>query len=135
MSKRVNMKAPIRAFIATWTDQKLHDVYAFNQDGRMMYTFTCCCLLGVATSEILHSGACTNFRVHYSNVDELRLNRLGNAAEGAYLALGDGGANAEERDYLRQVRLSPMLRAEIRRRSLTTPSTIPQLEEVLVVKK
>jgi hypothetical protein len=37
-----------------FSDQKLVDVYAFNEDRRMSYRNACCCLLGVTGADVLH---------------------------------------------------------------------------------
>jgi hypothetical protein len=51
------MYEPIRAFIReNWSDQKLAEVYAFNQDGKMNREHNCCCLLGVTFASRLHTG-------------------------------------------------------------------------------
>jgi hypothetical protein len=44
----------IEWFVKHWPEQKLHDVYAFCQDGRMDFYNPCRCLLGVFGSKTLH---------------------------------------------------------------------------------
>jgi len=44
----------IAAFVKEWPDQKLYDVYAFCQDGRMDFQHCCKCLLAVFGSDVLH---------------------------------------------------------------------------------
>src|ERR1700734_1934134 len=46
--------ACIASFVKTWPDQKLFDVFAFCQDGKMNYGHYCKCLLGVFGSRFLH---------------------------------------------------------------------------------
>lgn len=120
-------KAIIRAFIrANWSDLRLHEVYAFNRDGKMTYFNSCCCIMGVTDESLsLHTGsigpACERVLNHY---DEARELPHGIAAEGAYHQLGYN-LNSQlgylndlplDPDQVRQERLSAILRAEIRRR-------------------
>lgn len=144
-------KRVIRAFVrAHWSDQKLHDVYAFNRDGRMTFQNSCACILGVTGSDVLHDdvqicpeshedpfGSVTG---HYSR---LRKTLPGACeAEVAYQQLGYRvifkssvvceiqQTSGDDNIITRQNILSAILRAEIRRRSrATAPASAP--EEVL----
>lgn len=141
-------KQQIRSFIrANWDDQKLHDVYAFNADGKMSYFSGCNCLMGVTLSNKLHHRMCDEVKLlvscwdlvtgtylpqfgsHYS-----RAHALPDAknAERAYHNLGHGSVVSlygEESPYSmasdgrRKRRLSAILRAEIKRRSRLNPVT------------
>lgn len=42
-------------FVRTWTDQKVAEVIAFNDDGRMEYNCCCGCIRGVTLSTTLHT--------------------------------------------------------------------------------
>ncbi len=111
-AKAINMtlrecKQAIRSFIRQhWDDQRLASVYAFNRDGKMTYYDPCGCLIGVSLSDVLHEED-EDFQCgdHY-----LRAQHLAGAveAEMAYCGLASFG----ERHTL----LSPILRAEIKRR-------------------
>lgn len=112
-------KNAIRYFIrAHWDDQRLHDVYAFNRDGRMKFIYPCCCLLGVTQAAVLHE-RCDGLS-HYLPAKELP------GAEEAELAYGRLRCfgfpvglklSVEHMDALLQRRLSAILRAEMRRRN------------------
>ncbi len=123
-------KATLRQFIRdNWDDQRLHDVYAFNADGKMSFFSGCNCLLGVTLAQSLHKDMCDEFATsiragsmpvnHYTLAHQLH-NATG--AEIAYRSLGflkEGHYSflyTPEADLLRQRRLSPILRAEIKRR-------------------
>lgn len=110
-------KAVIRAFIrANWNDQKLHDVYAFNRDGRMHFTSVCSCIIGVTGASTLHD-VCTS--AHYHSVKLFTPGAW--QAEVGYRVLHHSrfdGVSIEGSWHpkLAQVRLSAMIRAEMRRR-------------------
>jgi hypothetical protein len=129
----------IAAFVETRTDQKLHDVYAFCEDGRMEFDSFCRCLLGVFGSETPHEWCSARdgrgIPYHYSAIK-----RLPGMAEIelAYCQLGfnetdeldewefevEGGfpiSGPEEQ--LRNLRLLGILGAEITRRELAKPET------------
>jgi hypothetical protein len=82
-------KKIVKEFVSHWTDQKLCEVLAFCEDGKMRYYSWCGCLLGVASSRVLHT-FCYD-PVHY--IDYKR-NYLGAAiAERAYFHMaGDAKA-------------------------------------------
>jgi hypothetical protein len=113
-------KQTLRQYIRRFDDPKLAAVYAFNSDGKMEYANTCSCLRGVASSAVLHHIKCRGD--HYFRIGFDPATRC---AEHAYLALGwsfeyefedYGFAGSAFRDDLRRVRLSAILRAELRRR-------------------
>jgi len=117
LSKQLSMaRKDIRAFIQThWSDQKLHDVYAFNADGKMRFGSTCCCLMGV-TLTTPHIRECPQPIVpnHYFRAQLLP---GGHEAENGYRLFGFFKTFGCSSDALRRVRLSALLRAEIRRRA------------------
>jgi len=125
LNKRISeSRKVIRAFIQKhWDDQRLHDVYAFNADGKMRFASSCCCLMGVTLAETLHSNCqCIYNRLldaHYFKAQRLP---GGLAAEEGYRVLGyylytrGSTPRIQVSDELRRLRLSALLRAEIRRR-------------------
>lgn len=120
-------KQAIRSFIrAFWDDQKLHEVYAFNADGKMEHDDPCGCIRGVTLAETLHTldftGMCPygNGCLHYSQC----CSGTAMYAEHGHLRIGyrtDADFNYEDEDrdsdLLRQRRMSAILRAELRRRA------------------
>ena len=49
-------RAVVKKFVSErWGDQKLAEVLAFVEDGKMDYGNGCCCLLGVDSSDNLHT--------------------------------------------------------------------------------
>lgn len=87
--------AAIKAYTTAWSDQKIAEVYAFAQDGKLGYTNPCCCIIGVGSSGNLHtefnSVACRNSLggcLHYKF--EREANPLAATAESAMLTLGFG---------------------------------------------
>src|SRR5580704_7531548 len=52
-----NARAIVRDYISDWTEEKLCQVLAFCQDGKMQFCDSCSCLLGVASSDVLHTSA------------------------------------------------------------------------------
>lgn len=141
-------KSPVRAFLRLFSDQRLAEVYAFNQDGHMHYADPCTCLCGVFSAKSLHirtlNGLCPesiSMAVHY---DEAKYIEEGYCAERGYALLGavpgyvlTFGEFAIHYDHttdtLRRVRLSPMIRAEMRRRErLLLPSQ--ELQECAAIR-
>lgn len=108
-------KHAIRTFIREhWSDQKLHEVYAFNRDGKLDAGNPCGCILGVSLSERLHQDRCS--AGHYMEAH----NKLSGAsfAEQAYMSLSWVGVTGELSGVsLRGRRLSAILRAEMRLRA------------------
>jgi hypothetical protein len=130
-------KAAIRPWLHLFTDQRLAEVYAFNQDGHMRYNDPCACLCGVFSAKSLHAriGAqrCPEARdgfVDFPHYELARRHHEAGCAEAGYYALGvthgfvlipnsyasTATPFTPHSDALRRVRLSPMLRAEMRRR-------------------
>jgi hypothetical protein len=110
-------KQLIRRWISErFSDERLAQVYAFNQDGRMQYSSPCACLLGVTTAKHLHSWGDGCWATHYRV-----LKQVGADAELAYnyLAYVDrlGRFRFEGVEQLRQRRLSAILRAQMRIRA------------------
>jgi hypothetical protein len=58
-------KTAVREDIRTFTDQKLAEVYAFNPDGKMSYGDGCACIIGVASSDVLHFNDAERSTWHY----------------------------------------------------------------------
>lgn len=105
----------IATFLKTWSDQKLADVYAFCEDGKMYFYKPCICLLGVASSQVLHTERCEV--PHYSRLRaqpgmpdvEMAYRDLSKGARGP----GRGGSAQKMRDR----RLLKLLSAEMDRRT------------------
>jgi hypothetical protein len=119
---------------ARFSDEKLANVAAFNQDGKMTFRNPCGCLMGVTHSETLHMGGNCD-RKHYwlarrQDLAQTRpfaplflSSRIGRA-EKAYIFLGHSPcfSNCFGDDELRRRRFAAILRAELRRRdSQATP--------------
>lgn len=85
----------VREFVSRWSAQKLFDVLAFAQDGKMDYVLPCCCLLGVSTAIVLHEWIqgltgnvnCPDWEGHMAAFDASKFAGDGNV-EQAYLILG-----------------------------------------------
>jgi hypothetical protein len=127
LSERLSdSRKAIRAYIQNhWDDQRLHDVYAFNADGKMRFASSCCCLMGVTKTEALHEKSCNDHFEKQLDSHYYLAQRLpgGVAAEEAYRTFGYYFTKVGKTlvvhtsDELRRVRLSALLRAEIRRRA------------------
>src|ERR1041385_9011185 len=109
-------KQLIRRWISErFSDERLAEVYAFNQDGRMRFLDPCGCLLGVTGSHALHqsNGKCD--QQHYRDLytEKLAIN-VGYAYNllGYFNALGGFCG-----DDLRRIRLGAILRAQMRIRA------------------
>jgi hypothetical protein len=103
----------VNSFIHSWSEQKLCDVLAFCEDGRMDFDKLCCCLLGVASSQVLHiecNQDVTSQNHHYMVLR--RENPEAIAAEEAYYLLGGPLDDQQSRD----AHLCKILRAELARR-------------------
>lgn len=108
----------ITSFIHPHSEQKLCDVLAFCEDGRMNSRNGCRCLLGVFSSAVLHDHCLHPLHVpgHYYTLKETR---GASTAEAAYIRLG---AEAEELMFraegqkLRDHHFLKILRAELARR-------------------
>ena len=127
-------KQLIRRWISErFSDERLVEVYAFNQDGRMRFQSACDCLLGVTGSSTLHQPEdCPdrNWPAHYFRI---RYNggQFALDAEQAYNLIGWVGRQFFDgcSDQLRQRRLSAILRAQMRIRARARQ---PEAESVAV---
>ncbi len=111
-------KQAIRSFVRQhWDDQRLHDVYAFNRDGKMDDFSCCACLIGCTLAKSLHVESCS--MGHYTEAHELPGST---EAEQGYMGLAwvctdvSRWSDSEYGDALQQRRLSAILRGELRRR-------------------
>src|ERR1041385_5578348 len=118
-------KQLIRRWISErFSDERLAEVYAFNQDGRMRFLDPCGCLLGVTGAETLHSKKCSaGWPPHYAKI--LHGSRFAHQVQDAYNVLGwaktisvRGGAKRESEDW-RRIRLGAIPRAQMRLRART----------------
>ena len=95
-------------WIKQFSDQRLAEVLAFNDDGKMNYNNPCSCLLGVTLAVRLHTKCGQDYKVwHYRRARALP---GGPAAEVAYFRLGMGFPK------IIRWRLSRLLKAEMRLR-------------------
>jgi hypothetical protein len=58
----------VKDFVSTFDDQKLAEVLAFAEDGKMDHMNTCCCIRGVFSSTNLHVEYCSE-PGHYARLD------------------------------------------------------------------
>jgi hypothetical protein len=108
------LKQAIRTLIAdlrAWDEQKLYDVLAFNQDGRMKFMDPCACYLGVLSSKTVHDQNRCEEGQHYS---QYKSRFPKQALESAYYALTD--VNDPDPNTTRRRHMDTLLRAELRRR-------------------
>lgn len=121
MTKTQEQKQILRNFMRDYyTDEKLAEVLAHAQDGKLSYN-SCCCFIGAVTadhalrSELPHSPVPTGSTQlkHYRVAKLLHGARL---AESAFLAIGGVDNIWLGADKKRRRILIPMLRAEMRRR-------------------
>lgn len=91
----VGHRNAIRGLLAKWSEQKLFDVLAFCEDGKMVFDNPCSCLRGVATSGILHTSGESPAHIlgHYHDCGDPQVL----AAETAYRNLGYTSAPELER--------------------------------------
>src|ERR1041385_353333 len=85
-------KQLIRRWISErFSDERLAQVYAFNQDGKMRFLDPCGCFLGVTGAEKLHEGPDYVKGGYCSHLHYLKMRDFdndGQLAENAYNALG-----------------------------------------------
>ncbi len=142
-------KQDIRKFIQhQYTDEKLASVYAFNQDKNMEFMNCCSCLMGVTLSGGLHTTCGDRLTItgnlsHYRRAQALP---FAWEAECGYARLGYKlgsvyGLKDWDLTTLRRIRLSAILRAEIRRRdrikasqSTSQPTMVESQDELVLVK-
>jgi hypothetical protein len=109
----------IETLIAGWSDQKLAEVLAFNEDGKMRYMSGCSCIIGVSGSDVLHEQCrlTTPDHHYYKTKDSAKIYSLAETEYArlsepentkGYIIHGDDGARARALDVI--------LRAEIARR-------------------
>lgn len=99
-------KTIIRAALATVSDQRIADAFAWARDGKMHYWVPCGCLIGVLSTPATDALHRKCHKVHYSPAAALMED-----VERAYYELGTG-----DDQRLRQRRIVPILAAELRRR-------------------
>ena len=114
MTEQQKRKQHIRAFMqAHYTDERLAQLLAHAQDGKLAYC-SCCCLIGIPTANHALRGEC-DYR-NYLGHDSPH-NSLSGDASSAYanIALGE--------DSIRRRILIPMIRAEMKRRAALAAPT------------
>jgi hypothetical protein len=97
-----------------YTDQKLFELLAHCQDGKLSFS-SCCCFIGIPTADHPLRGAAWPAGGHYLVASKLALELTGQAryasnAEAEFKQLG-------ESDPERREKLLPLIEAEIERRS------------------
>jgi hypothetical protein len=123
-------KHDIRAFIqAHWSDEKLAEVYVFNQDGKMDLHNACSCVLGVTLAATLHHKQCGPLLsdMHYSVAKFLPGAREAEMGYAKIRSCCVEGRTADEWPGIAQRRLSAIFRSEMRRRRRVAVQTIPEL--------
>jgi hypothetical protein len=112
-------KGHIRAFFKHYTDERLAQLLAHAQDGKLAYD-SCCCFIGVATVDHALKPKTTGTGLGLTARHYLRAKTLDGAvlAEEAYRSLPIETClwTAKDYDDVRRRILIPMVRAEIRRR-------------------
>lgn len=125
-------RAIVKQFISErWSDQKIAEVFAFNQDGKMQATHTCCCLIGVSSSENLHADPCGV--THYLNLRRTDVPEFGGdvaKAEVAYLSLsGHPRVQSEIDRILGEILMEIMAEREALRVELS-PADVAAIQEL-----
>ncbi len=123
MTEQQRRKQHIRAFMQVhYTDERLAQILAHAQDGRLAYT-SCCCLIGARTAQHALQGKNDNWR-QYSGHESPHTTISGHASS-AYCDLHNGLAGFfGDRDKVRRRILIPMIRAEMRRRERLKKSEV-----------
>ena len=143
MTHQQERKRAIRAFMqAHYTDEKLAQLLAHAQDGKLDYS-SCCCFIGVATAN--HTlGTGDDFGSDRGGMGHyIEAKRLSGAAlaEKAFAYLWESNywdSKNRECRTLRQRRnaiLIPMIRAEQKRRSLLRASQDYEVQEAVEVSR
>ena len=119
MTAQQERKKHIRAFMqAHYTDERLTQLLAHAQDGKLNYT-SCCCFIGIATTDdrlqvdgFRHE---SQHSFHYLDAQKLAGSKL---AEDSffYLVRTNGETYIDPPGEIRSRILIPMIRAEMKRR-------------------
>lgn len=131
------LKKPIREFMQKhYTDERLAQLLAHAQDGKLSY-WSCCCFIGVATADhALMDGDVHHWdQSHYSVATELSGARK---AELNYCLIGShliGPMVTGARDAYRIKILIPMIRAEMKRRDALASKPIATEEALAEVQR
>jgi hypothetical protein len=132
-------KCDIRAFLQTYPADRLADLLAHAQDGKLSYR-SCCCLIGVATADhplrgriehIPHFAGIAGIAQHYASA--IKLPGAVNA-DYAYCHIAErhNGQTGIEQDALRRRILIPMVLAEFRRRDRLKDGTLVPAEQAVI---
>lgn len=117
--------------IRGFSDERLHEVYAFNQDGKMSFSDPCACILGVTSANHPHVSRgqhikCPEFPSgHYTRAKYMTSN--GKQVEQAYIWI----AGDDLSDIGRQKAMEKLLTKEIRIRTYERAVSAQLLEEDL----
>jgi len=92
-------RAIVREFVSKWTTQKLCEVLAFAEDGKMCFGLSCQCLAGVSFDKFpLHLRKdCPNFAEHLQYLRDLQ---KVSEAEYAYNILGSYRVTIDEPGWI-----------------------------------
>lgn len=121
-------KQEIRNWIKQWDDQRLAHVYCHNRDGKMRLMDPCGCILGVTLAGTVHArweSECGH--KHYEQAKNLP---GADAVENAYQDLASV-AGVSQGDIFRCLRMSPILRAELRRRDRIRASKMVESQDAV----
>lgn len=120
----------VKKFVSDhWSDEKICAVMAFNQDGKMKFSNTCSCIIGVHTSDVLHDECCSVD--HYSKAKKMAWSRGDDSLsrlEEAYACLSAG---AELNDTEVQEKMDEILHEVLAERIAERETErVRELEEV-----
>lgn len=116
MTETQERKQAIRKFMQDhYTDERLCQLLAHAQEGKLAY-YSCCCFIGIVTAEHPLRGEVDLGSNHFTHVGKARELPGGALAEHAFLTLPREESSRQERNEERRRILIPMVRAEIRRR-------------------
>lgn len=119
-----------------WTDEKVAQVLAFAQDGKMSNEYACNCLLGVSTTDALHHlEGCQDVIGHYTRFRDLQQDEEWAEAERAFMHVGfympDGTSVLRGSDALRNLAMVQILSSIIREREFRRASERFELPELV----
>jgi hypothetical protein len=93
----------VKEFVSGWSTQKLCEVLAFAEDGKMNAYQSCQCLEGVASAEVLHEQhRCPSTDEHWK-WHEKRGSDCLTICEYAYFSLGDETAFGDQKERDREM--------------------------------
>lgn len=119
MTEQQGRKQVLRTFMRdNYTDERLAMLLAHAQDGKLLYK-SCCCFIGASNANHALSDESGYGAQHYRDARKLPEAKV---AEAAYNELRSASPS-EDWDKVRRRILIPMIRAEMKRRSLVARQT------------